>query len=85
MCLTCASGDGRSESGYDRDANLRENQAIVVNGVGDAKTGCGDGCTLYGPDTRAPVMTWIHAGGHVYPGETAERIVSFFRIHSRTR
>ena len=58
--------------------------AVDVNGVGATTTPCGDGCTLYGPDTPAPVMTWIHPGGHVYPRDTSERIVSFFRDHPRT-
>ena len=58
--------------------------AIEVNGV-DATTHCGDGCTEYGAGTAAPVMTWIHAGAHVYPRGTSERIVSFFREHSRSR
>ncbi len=58
--------------------------AIEVNGV-DATSDCGAGCTVYGADTAAPVMTWIHAGAHVYPRGTSERIVSFFRGHSRTR
>ena len=59
--------------------------ATEVNGVGAMTTGCGEGCTIYGPGTPAPVMTWIHPGGHVYPRGTAERIVSFFRDHPRTR
>ena len=59
--------------------------AIEVNGVGATTTRCGEGCTVYGSDTPATVMTWIHAGGHVYPRGTAERIVAFFRDHSRTR
>ncbi len=58
--------------------------AVDVNGVGAATTSCGDGCTLYGAEAPAPVMTWIHPGGHVYPRETSERIVSFFRDHPRT-
>jgi polyhydroxybutyrate depolymerase len=58
--------------------------AIGVNGVRDKVTRCGDGCTLYGSGTPAPVMTWIHQGGHVYPRDTARRIASFFRDHSRT-
>jgi polyhydroxybutyrate depolymerase len=58
--------------------------AVDVNGVGAETTPCGDGCTLYGPDAPAPVMTWIHPGGHVYPRDTSERIVSFFRDHPRT-
>jgi polyhydroxybutyrate depolymerase len=58
--------------------------AIEVNGV-DATTSCGSGCTVYGAGTAAPVVTWIHAGGHVYPRETSERIAAFFRAHARTR
>ena len=58
--------------------------AIDVNGV-DAATGCGAGCTVYGAETAAPVMTWIHPGAHVYPRGTSERIVSFFREHARPR
>jgi len=57
--------------------------AIEVNGVRATTMGCGDGCTVYGPETPVPVMTWIHAGAHVYPRGTSERIVSFFRDHSR--
>ena len=58
--------------------------ALEVNGV-DATTPCGAGCTLYGAGTPAPVMTWIHAGAHVYPRGTSQRIVSFLRGQSRTR
>ena len=59
--------------------------AIAVNGVRDKATPCGDGCTMYGSGTPAPVMTWIHHGGHDYPRGTSERIASFFRDHPRTR
>jgi polyhydroxybutyrate depolymerase len=59
--------------------------AVEANGGGASAVSCGDGCTLYGSDEAAPVMTWIHPGGHVYPRETSDRIVSFFRDHSRTR
>ncbi len=58
--------------------------AVDVNGIGDATSSCGDGCTLFGSETAAPVMSWIHPGGHVYPRDTSERIVSFFRDHRRT-
>jgi polyhydroxybutyrate depolymerase len=58
--------------------------AIEVNVVGNARTRCGEDCTVYGPSTPAPVMTWIHPGAHVYPRGTTERIVSFFRDNSRT-
>ncbi len=58
--------------------------AVQVNGVGASKEGCGLGCAVYGSKSDAPVMTWIHSGAHVYPRGTSERIVSFFRDHSRT-
>ena len=58
--------------------------AVEVNGARAAEQ-CGAGCTVYGAGTAAPVMTWIHAGAHVYPRGTSERIVSFFREHARTR
>ena len=57
--------------------------AVRVNDVGSAAASCGQGCTLYGGNTPAPVMTWIHPGGHVYPPTTSERIVAFFRDHPR--
>ena len=60
--------------------------AVEVNGVGATTRPCGDGCTIYGAaGTAAPVMTWIHSGGHVYPRGTSERIVSFFHDHVRPR
>jgi polyhydroxybutyrate depolymerase len=59
--------------------------AVAVNGVRDKTTRCGDGCTLYGSGTPAPVMTWIHQGGHDYPRGTSERIAAFFQDHPRTR
>ena len=59
--------------------------AIEVNGVGATTTRCGEGCAVYGSGTPAPVMSWIHPGAHVYPRGTAERVVSFFREHSRMR
>lgn len=57
--------------------------AVRVNGVGGQTKACGDGCTVYGSGTPAPVMTWIHRGGHEYPNGTSERIVSFFHDHPR--
>ena len=59
--------------------------AIGVNGVRTTTTRCGDGCTIYGSGTPAPVMTWIHPGGHDYPRSTSQRIASFFLDHPRKR
>jgi polyhydroxybutyrate depolymerase len=52
-----------------------------VNGVLDKGESCGTGCTLYGASTDAPVIAWIHSGGHEYPAGTADGITKFFRDH----
>lgn len=59
--------------------------ATRVDGVGDRSASCGSGCTIYGSATAAPVMTWIHPGGHEYPPGTSERIAQFFRDHPLKR
>ena len=33
--------------------------------------------------TAAPVMTWIHQGGHEYPRPTSAKIVEFFHEHEK--
>ena len=57
--------------------------AVEVNGVGATTARCGNGCNIYGADTAAPVKIWVHAGGHIYPRGTAERIMRFFREYRR--
>ena len=70
---------------WDQEAAIEVAIAVNgVNGAGIATTRCGEGCTVYGSGTSAPVMTWIHGGAHVYPRGTTERIVSFFREYART-
>ena len=60
-------------------------QAKSVNGVTGKGASCGTGCTLYDSPSGAPVMTWIHPGGHEYPESTSERIAKFFREHPRSK
>jgi len=57
--------------------------AIRVNGVSNQSRDCGDGCTIHGAGTRAPVMVSLHDGAHTYPRGTSERIVTFLRAHVR--
>jgi polyhydroxybutyrate depolymerase len=52
-----------------------------VDSVTGKGASCGNGCTIYGSPDAAPVMTWIHPGGHEYPDSTSERIAKFFRDH----
>jgi polyhydroxybutyrate depolymerase len=59
-------------------------QAVLdVDGHGSEGESCGKGCILYGSGSAAPVMTWVHAGGHEYRDGTSERIAKFFREHPR--
>jgi polyhydroxybutyrate depolymerase len=60
-------------------------RADGVAGTGAPCAGAGRGgeCTIYGANSAAPVMTWIHPGGHTYPNGTSERIAMFFREHPR--
>ena len=50
---------------------------------------CGDGkpwekfCTLYPSKIDAPVVTYIHSGGHQFPSEAPATIVKFFKEHAK--
>jgi polyhydroxybutyrate depolymerase len=41
------------------------------------------GCTIYASSKDAPVVTFIHPGGHQYPAEAPALIVKFFKEHAR--
>jgi len=51
--------------------------AKTANGA-SVQTSCGGGCTVWSGGA-APVMTWIHPSGHVYPDQTSDLIAKFFR------
>jgi poly(3-hydroxybutyrate) depolymerase len=76
-------GGARDEQVAFADQKAAMGIAMRVNGVEGKGKSCGDGCTLYGADSAAPVMTWIHQGGHEYPRTTSAKIVQFFHDHSR--
>lgn len=59
--------------------------AIRINGVSEHSKPCGEGCTVHGANTPAPVMVSLHDGGHTYPRGTSERIVAFLQEHRRGR
>ena len=58
--------------------------ARQVNGATGAGSPCGQYCTFY-PSTNgpAPVKTFIHPGGHVYPAWAPAEIVKFFKAHKQ--
>ena len=43
----------------------------------------GDRLTLYASPLRAPVLTYVHPGGHGYPSEATALIVQFFKQQTR--
>ena len=55
-----------------------------VNGCGDRSEPCGANCTLYPSSKNAPVETFIHPFGHVYPPPVSPVIVKFFQDHPRS-
>jgi polyhydroxybutyrate depolymerase len=61
----------------------KQQQAIAVarelNGSTGAGQACGEYCTMYASSKGAPVETYIHPGGHVWPAEAAAVIVNFFK------
>ena len=53
----------------------------TVNGASGYGESCGKNCTLYRSSRGAPIITYLHDGGHLYPSEATDIIVSFFRAH----
>ena len=58
--------------------------ARQIDGASGAGSPCGQYCTFY-PSTNGPVpvKTFIHPGGHVYPGWAPAEIVKFFKSHKQ--
>lgn len=69
--------DARVFAGRKEDIDV----ALRVDGLAGNGEPCGDGCTIYGRGSAAPVMTWVHSGGHDYPDGISDRIAKFFWDH----
>jgi polyhydroxybutyrate depolymerase len=59
------------------------NAAGEVNGCEKKGVACGDQCILFNSPWHAPVMTFIHDGGHVFIPAVRSLIVEFFKNHPR--
>jgi polyhydroxybutyrate depolymerase len=57
--------------------------ARELNGSHENGDSCGQYCTAYGSSIGAPVVSYIHPGGHVYPTGASEMIVKFFKEYKR--
>jgi polyhydroxybutyrate depolymerase len=53
----------------------------TLNGATGTGESCGRDCTLYRSSKGAPVITVVHDGGHLYPSNATDIIVTFFRAH----
>jgi polyhydroxybutyrate depolymerase len=56
--------------------------ARELNGGSEKGKSCGEDCTIYPSAKGAPVMTYIHGGGHLYPPGASEMIVKFFESYA---
>ena len=54
------------------------------NGCAAQGQSCGANCTLFPSAKGAPIATFIHPFGHVYPPQVTPLIVKFFQEHPRT-
>ena len=57
----------------------------ALDGATGDGTSCGVGCTRYASTLGAPVVTILHAGGHLYPSGISAEIVKFFQANALPR
>jgi len=72
----------------DRLARFTKQQATIeqlrkFNVCAGEGESCGTNCTLYPSSKGAPVRTFIHPFGHIYPPAVTPLIVKFFQEHRR--
>ena len=53
-----------------------------LNGATGEGVACGEMCTKYASPKGAPVITYIHDHGHVYPIPISTQFVEFFKQHT---
>lgn len=74
----------------DRLARFSRQQETIeqirkFNGCATQGEPCGSNCTIYPSTKSAPVATFIHPFGHIYPPQVTALIVKFFQENPRTR
>jgi polyhydroxybutyrate depolymerase len=71
----------------DRTVKFKDQVASIavarqVDGASETGTACGGECMSYASSKGAPVVTYIHEGGHVYPQGAPYLTVKFFKEHT---
>jgi polyhydroxybutyrate depolymerase len=72
----------------DRLTKFEKQEATIeqlrkFNGCAGEGESCGANCTIYNSTKHAPVATFIHPLGHLYPTQVTPLIVKFFQEHPR--
>ena len=72
----------------DRLAKFEKQKATIeqlrkFNGCTAQGESCGSNCMIYNSSKGAPVETFIHPLGHLYPAQVTAVIVKFFQEHPR--
>ncbi len=66
----------------------RQRQAIDfarnLDGCSASPSSCGENCLQYSSRKHAPVETYLHPFGHIYPPPVSAEIVKFFQEHPRS-
>ena len=73
---------------HDRLIQFKNQQQTIdelrkLNGCAPQGESCGPNCTLYPSSKGAPVETFFHRFGHIYPPPVTSLIVKFFQEHPR--
>jgi polyhydroxybutyrate depolymerase len=67
----------------------KQQQSIKISreldGTAEKGEVCGQYCLMYSSTKGAPVVTYIHPGGHEYPPGASEMIVKFLKTHTLTQ
>jgi polyhydroxybutyrate depolymerase len=71
----------------DHTVQFKDQEAAIeaarrVDGTSETATPCGGECQAYASSKGAPVVTYIHDGGHIYPAGAPFLTVKFFKDHS---
>ena len=78
-----AEGDEHPMEAFQRTHRETIEQLRKFNGCAAQGEPCGSNCTIYPSTKGAPVATFIHPFGHIYPPQVTPLIVKFFQDNPR--
>jgi polyhydroxybutyrate depolymerase len=72
---------GKKDGGFEKIMEAI-NTVRALNEVAETGEPCGEDCTAYPSKKGAPIVTYIHPYGHVYPLPISPKFVEFFKHHT---